>query len=114
MIFGQLVLPGNAMTASVISACMFSIMCYALPTSSGRPLLSGPSPIALNLVPSATPECLPFGFDDAKTLIPGDDDAESVVVSVVVDGDAEDAASSGGFEMVGSSSSAGGPVQTRD
>ena len=30
------------MTTSVLSAALFSFMCYALPTSSGKPILAGP------------------------------------------------------------------------
>lgn len=32
------------MTSSVLSAAMFSIMCFALPGQNGQPLLQGPSP----------------------------------------------------------------------
>ena len=36
--------PGNAMTTSTLSACMFSLMCFALPTETGRTILQGPNP----------------------------------------------------------------------
>ena len=37
-------LGGNAMTASVLSAAVFSLMTWALPTASGKPILKAPGP----------------------------------------------------------------------
>lgn len=35
------------MTTSVLSAILFSFMCYALPTSSGKAILQGPHPVSM-------------------------------------------------------------------
>ena len=69
---------GNGMTTSVLSAILFSFMCYALPTSSGKALLGGPHPTSL--LPSsssiATPDDYNFDRDYAKTLVMGEDEEE--------------------------------------
>lgn len=61
---------GNAMTASILSACLFSLMCFALPTSSGAPVFSGPSPMKLQQVRAISGNGDPD--DDEATLeLPG-------------------------------------------
>ena len=71
-------LSGNAMTASVVSACLYGIMCFALPTPSGKPLLQAPSPQGLMLVPDE-PGCSQKSVPSAclaKTLILGQTESD--------------------------------------
>jgi len=37
-------MPGNAMTISVLSAALFTLMTHCLPTASGKPVIGVPSP----------------------------------------------------------------------
>lgn len=64
------------MTTSVLSAILFSFMCYALPTSSGKALLGGPHPTSLLPSSTATPDDYNFHRDYAKTLVMGEDEEE--------------------------------------
>ena len=66
------------MTASVVSACLYGIMCFALPTPSGKPLLQAPSPQGLMLVPDE-PGCSQKSVPSAclaKTLILGQTESD--------------------------------------
>ena len=57
------------MTTSVLSACLFSLMCFALPTSCGTPVFSGPSPMRLQQVSANSGH---VDSDDEVTLeLPG-------------------------------------------
>lgn len=64
------------MTVSVLSAAIFSLMCYALPTASGHPVLTAPTPERLAKVQADTSSDDPDSgseifVDNAKTLILG-------------------------------------------
>lgn len=92
MLVAKLAGAGNAMTASVLSACLFGLMCWALPTANGKQLLQAPS--HQNLPPAS-----PTREMCAKTLMLGDDPSDlaadeservEIEVSVVVESDDDD------------------------
>lgn len=68
------------MTSSVLSACLFSIMVFGLPSANGDPLLRAPSPHQLSLMPPGDLERIGY----QKTLVLGDADSEEVEVDVEV------------------------------
>ena len=76
------------MTSSVLSACLFSLMCFGLPTSTGQPLLRAPSAKILSLIPSSAPLKLPSahgGFYGGKTLVLGEEDSSDEGVEIEVE-----------------------------
>ncbi len=62
---------GNAMTTSTLSACIFALMCFALPTSSGKTVFQAPSP-----------KNLPKGFIHhwARSVSGSDEEEETLVL----------------------------------
>lgn len=83
------------MTSSVLSACLYALMCFALPGPSGKPLLQGPTP--QNLVSSTFGHTLRHRDTvvdlDAKTLIlgcAGSSDFDSLSASAPKDSDDPD------------------------
>ncbi len=71
IIWKKVFVEGNAMTTSTLSACLFSLMCFALPTQCGHPIFKGPSPTNLVQISGRRPDDDGASDDEITLELPG-------------------------------------------